>query len=200
MLRRIVTFFSLLSFLLFGMIAFMWWRSYRTNDDYGWYNQQWQDWDGQCDALVVCSDSGGLMFAVLHRKLPLAPDHPDKDWRRDNPARSYFKHYDMPPAGYPYMAPKFPGWGHWGFGYFAGARTPPIGPMVHDDRHFVVPYWFVCGLLLVLPAAETRRYYRRRREICRNRQYVCPTCGYDLRATPDRCPECGAIPAQEATT
>jgi hypothetical protein len=59
-------------------------------------------------------------------------------------------------------------------------------------RTLVVPYWFptfACGLL---PALRTRRSAKARAKDRRLRAGLCVRCGYDLRATTGRCPECGS--------
>jgi hypothetical protein len=47
-------------------------------------------------------------------------------------------------------------------------------------------------LCLALPTLRLLRLALRR---SRRGIGLCPRCGYDLRATPARCPECGALPA-----
>ena len=58
---------------------------------------------------------------------------------------------------------------------------------------FPLPPLAVAAALLPLMRLSVRNS-RLRREVARRRLNLCPACGYDLRATPGRCPECGAVP------
>ena len=62
-------------------------------------------------------------------------------------------------------------------------------------RSLGVPYWFLCAC-----AAMTLFVAWRRRRRARRRPGTCARCGYDLRESRERCPECGtAIPDESGS-
>ena len=65
-----------------------------------------------------------------------------------------------------------------------------------DTLRVDVPFWM---LLAVTATAPIIRSVRALRRSTRRASHQCPNCGYDLRATPDRCPECGTPGPQRAT-
>lgn len=57
----------------------------------------------------------------------------------------------------------------------------------------IVPYWMLAVSFAVLPFVTVIRSKRRRWKQKRLAGGLCEACGYDLRATPQRCPECGTV-------
>lgn len=74
-------------------------------------------------------------------------------------------------------------------GFDARAKELPLG----TDYVVVVPYY---ALAMAAFGVGALAYLRRRLLLRSQAVGRCSVCGYDLRATPDQCPECGTIPGK----
>ena len=61
----------------------------------------------------------------------------------------------------------------------------------YRERGIAAPAWCIAAMAAALPAWRLVCVVRRSNRQSRG---FCHACGYDLRATPGRCPECGRIP------
>ena len=91
-------------------------------------------------------------------------------------------------------------------GEYASQFLWALLPVIRRSTGFPPALIVPVGLLVLLPvwlAVQTRVTLQRRLVEDRRRRGLCIQCGYDLRASPDRCPECGTkrgdnLVAQEA--
>lgn len=74
--------------------------------------------------------------------------------------------------------------------YGAPRMTPAPKPLS------IPPYGTLALLFSLPPLLWCVNFVLKRRTI---RTGCCIVCGYDLRATPERCPECGSVPAEAGT-
>jgi hypothetical protein len=96
----------------------------------------------------------------------------------------FSKAHPAPAAARPQPTTRSTGWAYNLYGITA----------VHTDdavtsRYAMTIPWYLPPALIVLTIAA-----RRGRRAFRRSRGRCPSCNYDLRATPDRCPECGTVP------
>jgi hypothetical protein len=104
-----------------------------------------------------------------------------------------------PPGNYPYGVQTLASWYRADVSYHRWDMTAGRGPQAPVLGQFaevrVTPAWPLL-ISMILVSLWIVGFVRRRRAPRDGRR--CHQCGYDLRATPLRCPECGSVPTGTA--
>ena len=183
MTRGLLNFLTALSLLLCLGVCALWVRGNFTGDEWLWIRAENRGASHFVWYFALASGHGGVALScdaeVYDLSSVSAPERaqPVGRWR-------WRRHLTGPPA---YPSPAFFSSAAPPSGFFARWSTSPDTVR----REVIVPCWTVA-----LPASIPSMIWlmrRRRNSIRRRRQDrgLCSRCGYDLRATPGRCPECG---------
>jgi hypothetical protein len=164
-----------LSLLLFALAVALWVQSYFVGRKIGY--------DDQLSLRSMAVARGELCICILHAFN--APPPLEEGWfTQDAPNLDpYASAAFYCPTARPPVA-----------GFFVGHHTAMLG----TTTLVLLPMPVVVALLAPLPLADLALHRRRRRIRQRAAEGQCVACGYDCRATPDRCPECGRVPTTKA--
>jgi hypothetical protein len=187
-LRRLPVALSVASLVLSVALLAMWVRSYWVGDTWLWQRVTRDERIIYSWYMELTSGAGGI---------GLSRDTEDYDARyatvHDIGADWSFARREARRPAYPQPA------------FFVGPNQPATafafrwnGNRAGTRRELILPYWILVLLFAIAPALSARRVWLHRRARRRRRANACPACGYDLRASPERCPECGAMPARGA--
>lgn len=174
MLRVVFTTLSFLSLLLGVGAAILWPRSLLVSDGVGF------EWRGQLWAANTTH--GWLALFRVEGATPTANQlYFSTDWR-------WMHQTNRPPVPERALAGErvYRRFAGFVIGYteaLPGMRCWTLG----------VPFWFLVLLFAMAPARWWYLFRGRWRRERRLLHGLCPTCGYDLRASPERCPECGFV-------
>jgi hypothetical protein len=155
------------------------------------------------DAGSVCGKGFAIYFGSFDNIVSLScsvnreqaiddPFEVDVDSRRIDPAQWAAREKRFRPTAEHWR------WGALGFGLSIGhpSKVHPNGRWV--PVRLEVPHWALLIAGVLLTAAMRSGYWRtiRGEWLAVGR---CSRCGYDLRASPDRCPECGTVAATKGS-
>jgi hypothetical protein len=184
-LRKLSASLALVSLILCAATVILWVRSYPGRDVLGFRHSTGRQWT--VSALGTNRGQCVITFFEVPETGRAAVEHV---LLQDLGRRGFFCVRGAPTRG----APPGPRW--WNALGFALETGVPISGFRASTTAVFLPMWLLVLITAAVPAAPLLGHLRRR---AARRRGCCTSCGYDLRATPDRCPECGTVPMSVAT-
>lgn len=185
-MRRLFTLASALSLLLFMAVVGLWVRSYWVSENVAWNHRGTiVGVDRMETEIDLSTGRGGLSFVLFRSRNDPADNS-------DIKAFYYLRYTKNFYGGEGRTARSM--WNRLGF--FAGTESesfPLMGVRAQTDWWVTFPFWTLAVAAVLLPSLVAMKLLR----LLRNqpeRGCRCRRCGYDLRGTPNRCPECGTVP------
>jgi hypothetical protein len=159
---------------------------------------------GRILVLRVASNCGSLCLSG-QRSIPTLQVGPDnmKDWQADYPEGVFYlwdrSAADPEPDALTILAPRTM-LGRAGFRYREYSIFGISSFVNFTAWELTTPMWSLVVVFALLPAIRSALLLKRWRGRRRSASGLCASCGYDLRASKDRCPECGTlVPNRQAT-